>query len=134
MAPANYLILRNAGQQFLESIPIRYPGTGTVLDCLSPLELEVGWLHSQTYVQLQHIFRVPAEHVMVFHHGSILASDIRLTLESYNRLMSLFGLVPQPAGVPKFSPEGLERVANAPPLQGHYDANRKGSIMMLNRV
>lgn len=129
MPPTEYLRLRDRGQQFQESIPIRCESTGDVLDRLNPLELEAGWLHSQTHVQLQHIYRVPAELLKVFHHGSTLASDVRLDGPSYNRLMGLFGLVPQQRGVPKYLEEPLKTVDNAPPVQGSYDMNqnRRGS-------
>jgi hypothetical protein len=128
MQPAEYRKLKKKGQQFQESVPIRYNKTGNVLDEFRPLEFNLGgWLHSQTYVQLQHIYRVPANQVRVFHHGSTLASDVRLTRKGYDDLMALFGLVPQNDFVPQFRQVELQRVANAPPVQGHYDQNRRNS-------
>lgn len=114
MQVEKYSELWKGAKNFYETIPIRHPSSNDLLDSFHPLELLRGWTHSQTYVQLQHIFRVPVEGVHVFHHGSTLASDVRLTEESYHRLMKELGLVPQRGLVPKFPQVGLQKVGKTP--------------------
>lgn len=114
------------GQQFRESVPIRYPEPGfpegKLGDAVEQLDLLRGELFNQTYIQLQHIFKVPASKIMVFHFGSRLATDVKLTDDSYVRLMHLFGYTEEMGAdgtIPAFGP-------SPPPnsrMHGYYGSN-----------
>lgn len=89
---------------------------------MEQLDLVRGELFNQTYVQLQHIFKVPASKIMVFHFGSRLATDVKLTDESYVRLMNIFGYKEQygtGGSVPVFGPSPPQNSR----MHGYYGSN-----------
>lgn len=74
-----------------EANPVALPGSASIVQ----LKLEDGRLKKQSYIRLQHTYRVPASMLRQYAYRNSRAYKRRLTQESYSALMARLAQLPE---------------------------------------